>query len=292
MGRQLELGPPAVRDSAFGSITGNTLDLPTLPVDTEFADGVLPRLFELPSRLSIDQWRIFAAQIGASVKPPVPITAPAANPAPAAAEVTPAPAVAKPVGSPSLSDLIARLGALKTAPPKLEASAAPAASTDKTNPMYCPIFDWKKALALAQGLQGEGPGAHWLKLAVSFTAVQPRAEIQYTRVAPQELGGDLATFDNKPLELEVTDARESSTSPALFPADTSKDNYTAYYVSTPGDWTRTRLSIVARDDTAASKALSRTRPSDRIRIRGTARVLRNPGALAIVADSAEVIQEV
>jgi Right handed beta helix region len=286
----------AVRDSAFDSITGNTLDLPTLPVEAEFADAVLPRLFELPSRLCIDQWRFFAAQIGASVKPPVPIAAPATNPGPAAAEVAPAPAAApaaaKPAGPASLSDLMARLGALKTAPPKVEAAAVPAAGTDKTNPVYCPIFDWKKALALAQGLQEDGPGAHWLKLAVSFTAAQPRAEIQYTSVAPQELAGDLAAFDNKPLELEVTDAHESSTSPALFPTGTSKADYTAYYVSTPGDSLRTRLSIVARDDTAASKALSRTRPSDRIRIRGTARVLRNPGALAIVADSAEVIQEV
>jgi hypothetical protein len=43
-------------------------------------------------------------------------------------------------------------------------------------------------------------------------------------------------------------------------------------------------------DTAASKELNRTVPTDKLRICGTARIPANPSALSIVVDSAETIE--
>ena len=56
-----------------------------------------------------------------------------------------------------------------------------------------------------------------------------------------------------------------------------------------GDATRTRIAVIVRRDTNASKLLGRAQSTDKLRIRGTARLPRDPGALAIVADSAEAI---
>ena len=88
----------------------------------------------------------------------------------------------------------------------------------------------------------------------------------------------------------MTEARSSSTNASLYPTGTTSDDYVAYSVATAGDATRTRVAIVVRLDTAASKLLDGTTPTDKLRIRGTARVPGNPSALSIVVDSAEAVE--
>lgn len=50
------------------------------------------------------------------------------------------------------------------------------------------------------------------------------------------------------------------------------------------------MAILVRRDTNASKLLGRAAPTDKFRIRGTARIPRDPGALTIVADTAEATE--
>jgi hypothetical protein len=270
-----------VADSGFASFHGNTLDLPKLPVDASFADAALARLFALPSRISAEQWKTLAAQIGSSAKPAAPKDAPAAE-SPKPEPAAPAPSA----GPASLNDLLASLSSMKSQIKEIE-SHKPAAVAE---PIYCPAFDWKKALDLAQDESIAGAGAHRLKLAVSFAAPRSQASVEYTQITPQSIDADHASLDNKSVELEVTEARSSSSNPSLYPAGTTSDDYVAYSVAAAGDTTRTRIAIVVRLDTAASKLLDHTTPTDRLRIRGTARVPGNPSALSIVVDSAEAVE--
>jgi hypothetical protein len=271
----------AVADSAFASFKGNKLDLPKLPIDSGFADAVLARLFTLPSRISDAQWKAYATQIGSSAKPPTSSDDPAAEPAMPTAE----PAKPGAGRETSIGDILASLSSIKDQMKEIESHK----TTVATEPTYCPVFDWEKALDLAQEPSGDGPGAHRLKLTVSFAPVRSRAGVEYARVTPQAIDADHASLDNKTVELEVTEARSSSANQSLFPAGTTSDDYVAYSVATVGDATRTRIAIIVRLDTAASKLLSHTNPSDKLRIRGTARVPGNPSALSIVVDSAEAV---
>jgi len=283
----------AVADSAFASFQGNTLELPRLPVAPEFADRALARLFSIPSRVTPEQWKIFAAQIGSSALPVIPGT-----PAPAG-ETGPVEA-AKPAtaaGS-SLDNLLASLSSLKSKMEtmektaktekmeKMEDSRKTAASSD---PAYCPIFDWKQALVLAREMSEGGPGAHRSTLAVSFAPERPRTSVEYALVTPQAIDADPVSLDNRAVELDVTEARSSSTDPALYPTGITSDDYAAYSVATAGDATRTRVAILVKLDTAASKLLDHTNLTDKLRVRGTARVPGNPRALSIVVDKAEPV---
>jgi hypothetical protein len=148
-------------------------------------------------------------------------------------------------------------------------------------------LDWKKSFALFLETPSTGPGAHKLKLAMSFATVHARTEILYTRITTQAIDTDHASLDNKPVELEITQPRFSSSNPSQYPADLTSEDYDAYSVTIVGDESRTRVAIIVRRDTAVSKLLNRTTPTDKLRIRGTARIPRNPSALSIVADSAE-----
>ena len=267
-----------VMDSSYASFKNNTLELPKLPVDPKFGDAALTRLFALPSRISAEQWKVFASRIGSSAKP---VTA-----GDTAATEAPKPEAAKPEqahGS-SLSSILANLDSVQSKMKEAEATKPAAA------PLYCPIFDWKKALDLAQETPGAGPGAHKQKLTVSFAAVRTHAEVTYTPVTPQAIDADHASLDNKPVELEVTEARSSSSNPSYFPTGITSDDYDAYSVTTVGDAIRTRVAIIVRLDTAASKLLNHTKPSDKLRIRGTARIPGNPSGLSIVVDSAEAVE--
>jgi hypothetical protein len=268
----------AVADSSFAAFTGNTLELPGLPVDPGFADAALARLFNLPSRVSTDQWKAFASQIGSSATPAVSAGAPAAQASQAPPDPKPAPAH----GS-SLSDLLASLGGAKAV--KQEAPKP----AEAPEPVYCPVFDWRKALALASETSAAEPGAHKLKLAASFAAVRAPAEIQYTRVTPQEIDAGPALLDNRPVELEITAAHSCSTDRSYFPTGTANDDYDAYSVAAAGGATRTRIAIVVRRDTAASKLLNRATPADALRVRGAARIPPDSGALSIVVDTAEAV---
>ena len=254
-----------VLDSALASVKDNTFSLPTLPVDPAYSDIALKRLFSLPSRIKTDEWQRLAATIGSSAIP----TAPA----------TPSPVVeaTKPVAA-SLADLIAGLNKPKTP----VAAVAPTDSAPEV--IYCLAYSWKKALSLVQE-SAEGPGAHRVTIPVSFAAVAPHVDVQYLPLSPEMFTGELTAFDGKAVEVEVGETRESSTNPANFPAAMTKDDYAAFSALVLG--TSARISLVARLDTNVSKALSRITSNDKLRIRGTARVLGNPRALAIVADSAE-----
>jgi hypothetical protein len=269
----------AEADSAFASFKGNCLELPKLSVDPTFGDAALTRLFAIPSRISADQWKKYAMQIGSAAKPVSPGDSVAAN--------IPNPEPAKPAGGPtSLNDILAGLSSMKNEIKEKEARKA----TVVAEPVYCPILDWKGALALVKDGPAVEPGAHRLKLTVNFATAQTRADVRYTRITPQTIDANHASLDNQAIELEVTEVRSSSANPSLFPAGISSNDYSAYSIATVGDSTRTRIAIIVQLDTAASKILNRTVPTDKLRIRGTARIPANPSALSIVVDSAENIE--
>jgi len=263
-------------DSAFASFNGNTLELPRLPIHPAFADAALERLRSLPSRVSADQWNVFTAQIGATLAPAAHVGAVATAPEPT-----------QPAAAPdsSLDALLASLGNTKEKLKQVETTKTAAAS----EPRYCVIYDWKNALALFQETPGTGPGAHKLKLPVSFATVQAQAEMQYAKLTPQAIDLDRASWDNKPVELEITEPRASSGNSSYLPADLTSTDYDAYSITTVGDATRTRMALIVLRDTSESKLLNRAKPADKLRIRGTARIPRDTGALSIVADTAEVI---
>jgi len=274
----------AVADSDYASIQGNVLTLPKLPVDAGFADKALDRLFKLPSRISRDTWHVLAAQIGASVKPEPPAAAPAAE--------VPKPVEAPKPVQPSISDLIASLGAMKNAPSRAATPAAASTSATASGPpenIFCPVYDWKKALDLAQE-GSDGPGAHKENIAIVFSAAAAKADVRYQVVTPQQMDQGLAPFDNQPVQLDVANLRESSTNPAMFPPGMTNNDYNAYFVSEPGDDVRTRISLVVKIDTAPTKVFNRVGPADKLRVKGAARVIRDPGMVAIVVDNAELVE--
>jgi hypothetical protein len=260
----------AIADSAFASIAGNRHELPALPVDPVFGDAALPRLFALPSRISKEDWKTIAHQIGSSATP-----APPAETSSAGKDTT-----AKPTGTGSLDDLLSQIGNNKPKPQEDQSAA-------NAGPIYCPMFDWKKALVLARNTPDASPGARRVQLAISFANTVTKAAIQYVRITAQQIDADRFSLDNKPVELDVMQPRDASTNPSLFPSGTGKDNFEAYSVSAAEGSTRTRIAIVVKLDTAASKFMHRSTSTDTVRIRGTARTTPDAGALSIVVDTAE-----
>jgi hypothetical protein len=264
----------AVADSDFAAFQGNTLELPKLPVDPEFADAAIQRLSALPSRISGEQWKSLAGRIGASAAIAVPSSAP----------VTPAPPKPASASTSSLSDLLMSLGSVKEQIKQAETPKTAAAAELK----YCPAFDWKKTLLLVQEASDAGPGAHKRKLDLSFSAPQgAKPQVQYTQISAQQIDAGPAALDNMAVELEVRETRSSSANPSLFPAGTTTDDYAAYSVTLAGDAARTRIAIIVRLDTATSKLLDRITATDTLRIRGIARATPDPNALSIVVDNAQ-----
>ena len=194
----------AVADSAFASIAGNQLELPALPVDPAFADAVLSRLFSLASRISKEDWKTIAHQIGSSITPALPEETSAAG----------KDQTAKPTGSGSLDDLLSQIGNNKPKPPDDKSAA--------TGPIYCPLFDWKKAFVFARTTPDASPGARRLQLTTSFAATVAKVTVQYVRITAQQIDGDRASLNNTPVELDITQARDSSTNPTLFPSGTER----------------------------------------------------------------------
>lgn len=264
----------AVADSNYAWMQGNVLELPKLPVDTGFADKALSRFFKLPSRISDGEWNALAAQIGASVKPAAPV---------AAAEPGKPVEAPKSTAGKSLEDLMATLGGITAATAKPTTPASPPDAA-----VFCPIYDWKRALDLAQ--EGDGPGAHKEKMTVSFSAAAPKADVQYQVVMPQQMHGALASFDHKPVQIDVNNLAESSKNRGLYPEGLTNDNYAAYYVSGSGDYGRTQVSLIVKMDTAALKIFSRAGRSDTLRVQGTACVIRDPGAVAIIVDNVQLAE--
>jgi len=53
--------------------------------------------------------------------------------------------------------------------------AEPSGPAETSDPVYCPIYDWNKALALFQETPLTEPGAHRLKLGVGFASAGTQA---------------------------------------------------------------------------------------------------------------------
>ena len=261
-----------IADSDY-ALKDNRLSLPELPVDPTFADVTLARLFALPSRVSKEEWKSVAATIGSSAVP-----SPAEESAPAKPE---APAV--PQGSSSVDDILTRIN--RTQSTLQKATAKP---ENAGGPKYCPVFDYRKALALARDVSEPAYGARKRKLPVSFTAIQPaKPSVEYTRINAVEVDANRASLDNKAVEIDITRVSDSSNNPSLFPAGTDKNDFKAYSVTAAESETRTRLAIVAKDDTDAAKRIRRSVATDKLRIRGRAYTTSGSGGLSIVVDTVE-----
>jgi hypothetical protein len=249
-----------------------------MPTDPAFADAALARLRSLPSRIAIEDWGEIGAHVGATATKPLE----SISPTPAAP--TPAAATTAARGS-SINDLLASLSSMKVEIKKIE-TAKPAAAA----PLFCPKYDWRKALELVQDGEDVKPGAHRRKLAVAFAAARTTAQMTYAPITAQAIDANHAALDNQPVELQVTEIRESSTNPSVFPAGMAKNDYDAYSIAMVGESTRTRMALVVRGDTNAAKFIGRAVPTQILRVRGIARVPANPGALSIVVDSAETVE--
>ncbi len=124
-----------------------------------------------------------------------------------------------------------------------------------------------------------------------LSPLSPRhAASDHTRISAAEVDANRAALDNKPVEIDVTQVRDSSSNPSLFPAGTDKNNFTAYSVTAAEGETRTRLAIVVRDDTDASKQIRRSLPTDRLRVRGSAHLTSGSSGLSIVVDEVEAVE--
>ncbi len=260
-------------DADFVSARGNLLQLPRVELAPEFADAALGRLYGLPSRLTEEQWKALAGATGAGVPPSGKVQAP--------------PPVVKPASGrkePSIDDLLADLGKLKE---ETTGGAKPVAAVG--GPVYCPALEWKKAIALVQEA-GTGAGAHRAPAPVVFGPGRgARPVVQYLKLRPAELDARRAGLEKQTVELEVQEVRSSLTE-ALFPADTSKNDYDAYTVSLTGGDSQTRVALVVRRDTAASKAIDRVGMRDTVRVRGMARLTGSRG-VSIVVDSLELVDK-
>lgn len=122
-------------DSSMASARENIVSLPAgLPIDRDYADKVLPRLFDLKGRYRREDWVRLAALVGASATPP---------PEQAVPVVVVKPKQEKPKEQ-SLDDLVAELEKLK------RDSAKSAETTAPKGPPYAPAYPWRKALELAR----------------------------------------------------------------------------------------------------------------------------------------------
>ena len=257
-------------DSSY-LLDGNQVGESSWPVDAAFMDIALTRLFALPSRIADDEWKSIASTLGATVRPAEAATA--AAPAPA-----PAPAIS---GGSSLDALMAKLGSTADKLKEVQAAAAPPAAGAK----YCPVYDYQKALALVTEGADTVPGAHRRKLEVSFGAVKSKAEIAYTPVKAAELDALRESLNLKPIELDVTQLRDSSTNTSVYAPGTDRKDYNAYGVVAADGDTRTRLAIVIRADTDVSRRIGRVQATDKLRVRGTAYHTSGASGLSIVVDS-------
>ena len=113
---------------------------------------------------------------------------------------------------------------------------------------------------LARDAAEPGPGAHKQKLVVSFAAVQPKPSIEYTRIRAEAIDENRDSLESKAVELDVTQLRESSANPALFPTGTDKRNFTAYSVVAAEGQTRTRLAISSRTIPTRANGFGAARP--------------------------------
>ncbi|HEU4591108.1 MAG TPA: right-handed parallel beta-helix repeat-containing protein, partial [Steroidobacteraceae bacterium] len=264
-------------DSSY-ELEANELAVGPWPVDAAFADLALTRLFALPSRIGKEDWKSIAATIGATVRP---IEAVTESPAPA-----PAPALAPAAGGgTSLDALLANLSSTTDKLKQAQAAATPAPAAAK----YCPVYDWQKALALFTDGPQSAPGAHRKKLEVAFGSLEPKVEVTYTPVEAAELDALRDSLHQKPIEIDITQLRDSSANPSLYAPGTDRKDYSAYGVVALDAQTRTRLAIVVRADTDVSRRIGRVQSTDKLHVRGTAYHTSGASGLSIVVDSFDVL---
>jgi hypothetical protein len=120
---------------------------------------------------------------------------------------------------------------------------------------------------------------------VSFHAVKARPQVSYTKVTAAEVDGLRESLNGKPIELAVTELRDSSTNPSVFAPGTDKKNFSAYSAAAVGGEPRTRLYVVVRDDTDVSKRIQRAVSGDKLVVRGTAYTTCDTSALTILVDT-------
>jgi hypothetical protein len=196
----------------------------------------------------------------------------------------PPPAPASSSAGSDIDDLLAKISSANSKLKELEVKKAPAA------PTYCPIYDYKKALALATDGADTAPGAHRKNLEVSFGTAPVRPSSEYSPINAADLDEKRASLEQKPIELNVTQLRDSSSNPSVFPAGTGKNDYSAFSVVAVDAQTRTRLAIVVRDDTDVSKRIRRALPTDKLHIRGIAYTTSGTSGLSIVVDAFELVE--
>jgi len=261
-------------DSSY-ALEGNKLGASPWPVDAAFADLALARLFALPSRIQKEEWKSIASAIGATARPVEEASAAAAAPPPA-----PAPADS---GGGSLAALMAQISSTTDKLKEIETKKEPA------TPQYCPVYDYKKALALATEGAESLPGAHRKKLEISFGTVQAKPEVTYTPVNAAELDQLRESLNQKPISLSITQLRDSSANPSVYAPGTDRKDYSAYGVAAVDAQTRTRLAIVIREDTDVSKRIRRVQATDKLLVRGTAYTTSGQSGLSIVVDAFELL---
>lgn len=259
-------------DSSY-ALEGNKLGVDAWPVDRAYLDQALTRLFALPSPIGSDEWKSIAAAIGASVRQ---VDASAASPTPAPA------APAADSGTSALDALMAKMSSVDKQIKEADTKKAPDA------PRYCPPYDWKQALALFAEGADSAPGAHRRRPEVVFQAAQAKVEKTYTPLDAAQLDALRPTLNEKPVSLNVTQLRDSSTNVSVYAPGTNRTDYRAYGVAAVDAQTRTRLAIVVRADTDASRRIGRVQPTDKLNVRGTAYHTSGEGGLTILVDSFDV----
>ena len=264
-------------DSSY-LLDGNRLDLTSGLVDAGFADVALLRLFALPSRIATKEWKSIASTLGATVRPVEEVSAVTPPPAEAAAPV------ASGTGS-SVDALMARLSSTANKLKDIQTAAVPPPAA----PKYCPVYDFKKALALVTAETDGVAGAHRKKLEVSFGPLKPKTEVAYTQVLAAELDTLRESLNQKPIELDITQLRDSSANPSLFAPGTDRKDFSAFGVVAVDAQTRTRIAIVIRADTDVSRRIGRVQVTDKLHVRGTAYHTSGASGLSIVVDSFDVL---
>ena len=262
-------------DSLY-ALDGNKLAVSKWPVDPAFLDLALARLFQLPSRIKSEEWKSIASAVGATVRP--------VEEKPAGAEVPASAPAPTPAGG-GLADIMARLDGTAAKLKEAAAAAPPAAAAD---PKYCPVYDYKKAMAFWTDGPDSVPGAHRKKLDITFHETKVKPQVTYTTVKAADLDAQRDSLNGKPIELTLRELRDNSSNPSTFAPGTDKKNYSSYSVSAVDGDVRTRLYITIREDTDVSRRIRRVTNTDKLIVRGTAYTTQNASALTILVDTFDV----
>ena len=264
-------------DSTY-RLNGNRLEVSAWPVNRDFADLALSRLFCLHSRIGTQEWIDIASAIGAVARP--------AEEKRTEVAASPSSQLAPSLGGGTLDSLLASLSATTSKLREIETATLPPPAA----PIYCPRYDWKSALAFfAKGVESD-PGAHLRKLdSPLFGSMTAKPLVTYMQVKGAEFDELRNSLDRKPIELDLTQLRDSSTNPLLFAPDTNRTDYIAYSVEMVGTQTRTRIALIVRADTQVSRRMNKVQQSDKLHVRGTAYHTSGVSGLSIIVDSFELL---